>query len=332
MNTPAKMKALVLHGFGPEVQKNLRLEERPVLTPRAGEVLVKLAAAPIQPADLGFLFGAYAQQPLPIVAGFEGAGQVVAAGESAAARALSGKRVAVFAVQGGGTWAEYTTVPASHAFVLPDALDDLQGAMGAINPLTAHCLVARARQAGSKTLVQNAAGSRLAPMVRKLARAAGLEVIDIVRRPEQAEELRRAGCKHVLCSSDATHEAELRRTATELGATIAFDAVAGDATGALLSAMPPGSTVVVYGFLSLKQPVVQAQPLVFGDVRLEGFWLVTWLARASPAAIAAAWADGSSLAAELRDAVGPTFALEALGAALGHAFRMATGGKALFRF
>jgi NADPH:quinone reductase-like Zn-dependent oxidoreductase len=70
------------------------VEDRPVLPPGKGEALVKVAAAPINPSDLGFIWGGYGfRKPLPCVPGFEGSGTIVAVGEGVN-EARIGERVA----------------------------------------------------------------------------------------------------------------------------------------------------------------------------------------------------------------------------------------------
>ena len=98
-----------------------------------------------------------------------------------------------------------------------------------------------------------------------------------MRRDEQAKLLREMGAKHVLDSSDSDFEEQLHERAKKLGATIAFDAVAGELTGKLLAAMPRGSEAVVYGALSLESCGVEPGQLIFERKRLSGFWLSDWI-------------------------------------------------------
>ena len=108
---PKTMRALHLESFdGPE---GLHVREVPTPTPRAGQVLVKIRTAAVNPSDLMFLRGRYGvRREPPTIPGFEGCGDVVAAGSGLGAL-LVGRRVAV-ATQGSfGTWAEYTVAEAT---------------------------------------------------------------------------------------------------------------------------------------------------------------------------------------------------------------------------
>ena len=141
----------------------LSLEEVPVPEPGPEEVLVRVEASPINPSDLGVLFGpadlgtlrAHGPADRPVVTadvpekvmrsvagrvdqampvGNEGAGVVVKAGSSAAAAALRGRTVAVF---GGSMYAQYRCVPAAFCLPLPEGTTPVEGAACFVNPLTA---------------------------------------------------------------------------------------------------------------------------------------------------------------------------------------------------
>ncbi len=95
---PNNMQAVLLEqpGGAPTVG------QLPTPRPGLGQVLVRMAATPINPSDLGFLQGSYGfQNPFPVVPGFEGSGTVVAAGPGLLPRLLLGRRVACSAAAGG---------------------------------------------------------------------------------------------------------------------------------------------------------------------------------------------------------------------------------------
>src|SRR5438105_12722838 len=117
MDVPAEMDAVVAdaHGKGPiDALANLRVARRSVHRPGPGQVLVRIHAAPCNPADVLYLEGRYGiDRPLPATPGFEGAGVVVASGGGLLGRWLLGKRVACGGHECSGTWAEYCVVEAS---------------------------------------------------------------------------------------------------------------------------------------------------------------------------------------------------------------------------
>ena len=127
-NLPEKMKRLVVletpdkfEGFNDFKDFKVRVEEAPVPTPGPGEVLVKMAAAVVNPSDEGDLSQAAKGkgEPLPRVFGREGSGVVVASGGGFMAGGLLGKKVGVCDM-GAGTWQEYICMPAKPPGMLLD--------------------------------------------------------------------------------------------------------------------------------------------------------------------------------------------------------------------
>ncbi len=271
---PPLMRALELR----EGQPAPVLVERPLPVPRRGEVLVRIAAAPINPNDLMFLRDEYEiRKPRPTVPGFEGAGTVVASGGGFVARMMLGRRVACAAGDGDGTWAEYAVVPALRCVPLRRDVELEQGATLLTNPLTAWVLAARARRERHRGVVLTAAAGALGRMLERLLRRQGLAVVSIVRRPAQVEALRADGAEHVLDSSADGFAGELRDRAARLGATLLLDAVGGETTGRVLAAMPQGSVARVYGMLSNAPCELDPAELVFRGKRVEGFTMYDWL-------------------------------------------------------
>lgn len=244
----------------------LELSIATVDTPAPGpdDVLVRVDAAPINPSDLGLLLatadvrGASSSGPAddPVVTapipdramkglaarvgesmpvGNEGAGTVVAAGDSDAAQALVGK---VVGFAGGASYSEYRVVPAFMCMVLPDGTDPVKGASCFVNPLTALGMVETMRAEGHTGLVHTAAASNLGQMLNRICLADGVPLVNVVRREEQAAILREIGAEHIVDSSSPTFTDDLTEALIATGATIAFDAIGGGALGGqILSAM-----------------------------------------------------------------------------------------------
>jgi len=231
----------------------LSLARVPVPEPGPGEVVVRVEAAPINPSDLGLLLAgadpqtahtqgsgadavtrlrltderlraaaARAGQALPV--GNEGAGVVVETGPAPEARALQGRTVAVLA---GAMYAQYRVVPAAQCLALPEGTPPQAGASCFVNPLTALGMLETLRREGHSALVHTAAASNLGRMLNRLCLADGVPLVNVVRRPEQAEILAGLGAKHVCDSSAADFPRALTDAVAETGATLAFDAVGG---------------------------------------------------------------------------------------------------------
>lgn len=244
-------------------------------SPQSGEVVVRMHARPINPADLLLLEGRHVYQPeLPGPVGIEGAGVVEAVGADVALPV--GTRVAV---PFGGTWAEQMVMRAADLIRLPDGLDLEQGAMLSVNPFTAAGLL-EGLPAGS-WFIANAGSSAVARMVLALGRRRGLHGIAVVRSARAADELLAVGASAVLVDGDDLAS----RARAVAGGPIrrALDAVAGDASTRLFDALDTGGALVVYGLLSSDQVILPANRLVFRDVEVRGFSRLRVLA-ALPAA------------------------------------------------
>ncbi len=247
-----------------EGRLELSLERIPVPEPGPDDVLVRVEAAPINPSDLGLLFGfadvlkaeatgsgdssvvsapiqeklmgamaGRIDQSLPV--GNEGAGIVVAAGASDAAQALMGKTVAVI---GGAMYSQYRSVPAAFCLLLPDGTTPAEGASCFVNPLTALGMVETMKAEGHTALVHTAAASNLGQMLNKLCQADGVELVNIVRKPEQEDLLRKLGAKYVCNSSSDSFKEDLIEALVATSATLAFDATGGGTlAGQILAAM-----------------------------------------------------------------------------------------------
>jgi NADPH:quinone reductase len=257
--------ALQLHSFiSASGALRVSLEQVPVTAPKDNEVVVRVEATPINPSDLGLLFGAadmsaatvtgsgdatVVTAPVPaglmrvmagrvdeaMPVGNEGAGIVVAAGASPEAQALLGKMVTMI---GGAMYAQYRTLRVQECMLLPDGTTAEQGASCFVNPLTALAMVEVMRNEGHTALVHTAAASNLGQMLNKICIADGVALVNIVRSPAQAELLRSIGAAFVCDSSAATFLDDLTAALVETGATIAFDAIGGGKlAGQILSSM-----------------------------------------------------------------------------------------------
>ena len=237
----------------PDGELELSLVEQPVPQPAADEVVVRIEAAPINPSDIGLLFGAAdmntakvsgtpdhpvvtarvperamkgmaarAGQSLPV--GNEGAGVVVAAGASPAAQALLGRTVAVL---GGAMYTQYRCIKVEQTLLLPAGTTPAEGASCFVNPLTALGMVETMRREGHKALVHTAAASNLGQMLNRICIKDGIALVNIVRKPEQEAILRAIGAKYVCNAASPTFLEDLTQALVATGATIAFDATGG---------------------------------------------------------------------------------------------------------
>ncbi|WP_224815987.1 zinc-binding dehydrogenase [Hasllibacter sp. MH4015] len=274
---PDTMRALVLEEAG----QRLAVKDVPCPRPKPGEVVVRMAASPINPSDLAMLRGEYGLAwPYPLIPGLEGSGHVVASGGGLIATMMKGKNVAVAAGKQ-GVWAEYAAIPANQVLPLPADMPLGVGASSFVNPLTAMALVSEVRRAGQWSAISTAAGGALGAMIRRRARQKGVKIINIVRRDAQVEDLKADGARYVLNETDADFEAQLADLCKELRCKMAFDAVGGQMTYALAQALRADGRILVYGGLADKAIALHPGTMIFKELDVRGFWLSKWLARKS---------------------------------------------------
>lgn len=253
----------------------LTLVRIPTPEPKPDEVVVKVQATPLNPSDIALLLGGVdlkslksgstsdgptvtgtvppealrfakprLDQSLPV--GNEGAGVVIAAGSDAAAQQLIGKTVSVI---GGAMYTEYRTVKLSQILELPSGTTAEHGASWYVNPFTALGMVETMRNEGHTAIVHTAAASNLGQMLQKICTKDGIQLVNVVRKPEQVEILKSIGAKHVVDTSQPKFMEQLIELAAETGATIAFDAIGGGTLGSqILTAMEAAAARKMEGF------------------------------------------------------------------------------------
>jgi NADPH2:quinone reductase len=273
---PSTMKAIQQD----EPHGRLTLREIPVPCPRAGQVLIRMAAAPVNPSDLGALIGASysGERKYPFTPGIEGSGTVVEAGDGLMPRLLKGRRVACSAsVAGYGTWAEFTVTSAKTCMPLNNKVSLEQGAMLLVNPLTAMAMFEIAKRGKHRAMVSTAAASALGGMLLQLGKRYNIPIIHIVRRDAQVELVRERGGEHILNSSEADFLEQLRAIAHKLKATLLLDAIGGGMTQQLAEAAPFGSTILLYAGLSRENSVINPFTALVKNLHFDGWFLANWM-------------------------------------------------------
>lgn len=268
------MKSIVFEQPG-DPRQVLQHREVPIPDPPNGHVLVRMLASPINPSDLIYITGTYGLKPtLPATPGFEGVG-VVERGGGLLGRFRRGKRVVVINDRT-GNWREYTTVPARQVVPVPHAIDDEQAACFFVNPATAVVMTERVlRIPKGAWLLQSAAGSALGRMIIRLGKRFGFRTLNIVRREETIEELKKLGADEVICA-EGPGIAERVFSIVNGGVQFAMDPVGGDTGTAVIASLAPGGRCLLYGLLSGQPVSVHPRLLLAGCKRVEGFLLSDW--------------------------------------------------------
>ena len=308
----------LLSTLGEDGLLTVELVEQTVSAPKGREVLIRMEAAPINPSDLGLLFGpadvenaeysegrlvarmpegavramkARIGEAMPV--GNEGAGTVIAAGDAPEAQALLNRRVTCLP---GGAYAQYRLVDAGACIALPDHVTAEQGASAFVNPLTSLGFTETMKLEGFTGLVHTAAASNLGQMLVKICQEDGIPLVNIVRSAAQEKILRDLGAQYVLDSTAPDFLPKLIDAIAETGAMLGFDAIGGGTlAGQILTAMEAAASrgaaysrygsstpkkVYIYGALDLGPTVLNRAFGLTWD--LAGWLLTPFMAKAGP--------------------------------------------------
>jgi NADPH:quinone reductase-like Zn-dependent oxidoreductase len=298
--------------------------------PGEGEVLVDVVACSINPADILLIEGNYATKPqTPCPLGIEGAGTVTAVGPG-----VTGLKVGNSVMSLGRTnWVQQIRDKAETFIRLPAKIDLAQAAMLKVNVATAYLMLTTyVSLTTNDWVIQDAANSGVGINLIRLAQADGIRTVNIVRRAELIEPLKKLGADVVIVDGPDLAQ----RVAKETGGAqikIGIDAVGGSAIGRLIDCVDESCTVVNYGLLSGKPCQIDASNFVFRNIRLMGFWLAKVMREMRFDEIQAMY---EKLAARIIDGtihveIEASYPLEKISNAMAHAKREARGGKVQLR-
>jgi trans-2-enoyl-CoA reductase len=329
MSKTFKAAVYETHGNPAEV---LRVVECPSREPEANEVVVKMAAAPINPADLNSIEGKYPiKATLPATPGMEGAGFVIEVGSAVRDLAIG---TPVILPHGVGTWREVALIPADKLVAVPKEIEPIQTAMLKVNPITAwrmlHDFVSLPP---GDWLIQNAANSGTGQCMIQIARELGFKTVNVVRRPELVKELRALGGDVVLVDGENLRD-EVAAATERAPIRLALNAVGGANALRVAKCLASDGTMVTYGAMSLEPLCIPNGMLIFKNLRFTGFWVNKWYDTATAEQRAETFAPIFDMAKRglLRTKVEKTYPLTEAKAAITHASQNKRSGKILFEF
>jgi NADPH:quinone reductase-like Zn-dependent oxidoreductase len=292
-----------------------------------------MLASPINPSDLFMVRGVYGKQPpLPCTPGFEGVG-VVEEGHGLLAWRVKGKRVAVLN-SNSGNWAEQVVIPARQAVPVPKDLTDEQAATFFVNPASAIVMTRKILKVPAGAwLLQTAAASALGKMVIRLGVKHGFRTLNVIRRPEQAEELRKLGGTAVVVTSQESLVDRVKAITNGQGVPFAIDAVGGETAVQVVETLGQHGRMLVYSNLSGSPMTLEPRALMTIPRRIEGFWLSEWVRDQGPLRMLMLFRQIASLLREgvLTTQVGATFSLDEVQAAVRQAAQPGRDGKVLLK-
>lgn len=277
------MRCVVAEKVG-EPSEVLQLQTRPVPRPGPGQVLIRVAAAPVEASDLHTIRGRYGFTPeFPAVPGIESVGIIDEIG-SGAEGLIIGQHVMTIGVT--GTWQEYIVADAAKVLPVPPGMSTSTAAQLLSNPLTAVILtgdVLDVRQ--GEWLLQTAAGSTVGQLVIQLGVHVGYKTLNVVRRRSAVDDILAMGGTAVICTEDEDLRERVADIAGEGGVAKAIDCVSGQVGADVSRALAPHGELVVYGALSTHRQTdpgkltipIFARSLIYETKSVRGFWLFRWL-------------------------------------------------------
>ncbi|QIX25533.1 NADPH:quinone oxidoreductase family protein [Nocardioides sp. JQ2195] len=232
-------------------EATVAMERREVPTPEpaAGQVLIRVAATPMNFPDVLMSRGVYQIKPeLPFISGIETAGTVVACGQGVTGF-TAGDRVFGLTDLPDGGFAELALLDAAVTFPVPEGLGDAQAASLFVGYQTSwFALHRRARIQPGETLLVHAAAGGVGSAAVELGKAAGARVVAVVGGPEKAAAAKALGAD-VVVDRHTEDFVEVVNTLTEgRGADVVYDPVGGDTYTRSTKCIAFEGRIVLVGF------------------------------------------------------------------------------------
>ena len=305
------MKAMRAHQFGGPDQ--LRLEDAPEPQPQAGQVLIRVRAAGINPADLVRLSGRLGNLPLPYIPGTDVCGEVEAVGPGVL-HVKKGDRIFGRALTGG--YAEKTCLAGSETFLLPANLSFEEGSAIPIPFYTAYrALHHKAALKAGETVLVSAGGGGVGVAAIQLAKRAGARVISTVGSDEKAARIKELGADIAINYKTQDFAAEVQKITDGKGVDVIIENVASDNLAKDLVIAAKDGRIIIIGTGTAKGPDGQFAIMhsLMKDVNILGMSLV----------------NAGSYIAEMANAMTPMFSSGKLKAVVSKTYALAEAQTAL---
>lgn len=245
------------------------------------QVVVKMLAAPINPADLNMIQGTYGVTPkLPAIGGSEGVGIVERIG--AGVKGLSVGQHVIPAKPGLGTWRTQLVASEHDLEAVDNEIPVAYAAVMAVNPCTAWRLLHDFEKLKpGDVVIQNGCNSVCGMSVIQIAKSMGLTTVNILRpRPNEnqfVEKLKILG-GDIVVNEDYAQSHNFVQLLSDLPKPkLALNCIGGESARTLLKHLGKSGTMVTYGGMSRKPLTIPTSPFIFDDITLKGFWLTKWV-------------------------------------------------------
>ncbi|EFC41710.1 mitochondrial trans-2-enoyl-CoA reductase [Naegleria gruberi] len=247
------------------------------------EVVIKMLAAPINPADINTIQGVYGKSPksFPAVPGNEGVGIVEEVGSG-----VTGLKKGdhVIPSNGGlGTWRTHLVCKAEDVTTVPKELPVEYASILSVNPCTAYRLLSDfAELKPGDVIIQNGANSMVGLMVIQLAKLRGIQTINLIRQRQNhdltVQRMKQLGADIVMDYSFASNNTKMSRLLSDLPKPkLALNCVGGDAARIVTKYLAEDGVMVTYGGMSRQGITVPTSPFIFNNITLKGFWMTRWV-------------------------------------------------------
>ncbi|KAL3272494.1 hypothetical protein HHI36_013971 [Cryptolaemus montrouzieri] len=269
---------LVYSEFGEPI-KVVQKEEYKTEPPHNNDLIVKMIAAPINPADINTIQGKYPVKPqFPAVAGNEGVGEVVSVGTSVDSFKVGDRVIAI--KSGTGTWRTHLTIDKDYVLKVPKELGVVEAATLSVNPCTAYRMLKDFENLKpGDTVIQNGANSACGQNVIQICRSWGIRTVNIVRNRDNLEELvlflKGLGATHVLTEEDL-RTTKIFKNGDIKKPKLALNCVGGQNALEMLRHIENNGSMVTYGGMSREPVTVPTSALIFKNLKIRGFWMTQW--------------------------------------------------------
>lgn len=273
-----KVTKLSYSEFGDPI-KVVHIEEGDLDRLQPNQVLVKMLAAPVNPADINTIQGKYPSKPnLPAVPGNEGVGEIVEIGIKVEDFKVGDRVIPLVELL--GTWRTYLMVDSKNVLKIPPKLGLVQASTLTINPCTAYRMLKDfAKLKKGDVVIQNGANSACGQNAIQLAKHWGYKTVNVVRdRPnigELKQYLEGVGA-HVVFTEEELKKTDLFKSKRLAKPKLALNCVGGKNAMEIIRHLDNGATVVTYGGMSLQPLIVPTSALIFKDIKVRGFWVTAW--------------------------------------------------------
>lgn len=263
------MRSAAYDRFGDPAEV-LRPTDSPIPEPGVGEVRIRTILSPIHNHDVWTVQGNYGYKPkLPAIGGSEAVGFVDALGQGVPAELL-GKRIAAASVQ--GTWAEYFLAPAAMLVPVPDAIPDEAAAQLIAMPFSAITLLEFLGAANGDWIIQNTANGAVGKDVAMLAKARGINVVNLVRRDSGVSELAALGIANAVSTDNADWKKRVEAIVGGAPIRAAVDSIGGSASGDLAKLLGENGLLVSFGSMTGQPMQIPSGAIIFKQLTVKGFW------------------------------------------------------------